>query len=120
MQQGCFLSTANDTSAAFFNQGHFLSHKHEKLPMQLILSGACTWRRAKSPNGLTPKSLNSSLDSVSMGLHQPKMAALVPDDSLFRFAPPKIFIFQAKQAIFHPGKVLPSNALFIDDEAPFP
>ena len=48
------------------------------------------------------------------------MAALVPDDSLLRFAQPEIFIFLTKRAIFHPGLLLPSNALFTDDEAPLP
>ena len=46
------------------------------------------------------------------------MAAVVPDDCLLHFALPKHIIYQTKQVFFHMGKVLPSNALLLDDETP--
>ena len=45
------------------------------------------------------------------------MAALVPDDSLLHFELPRNVIFQAKRVFFNLGKVPPSNALFIGEEA---
>ena len=39
----------------------------------------------------------------SMGLHQPQMAALVPDDSLLCFELPKNIFYQGKRVFFHLG-----------------
>ena len=46
------------------------------------------------------------------------MATVVPDDSRQHFALPKNIIYQTNQVFFHKGKVLPSNALLLDDETP--
>ena len=50
-----------------------------------------------------------------MGLHQPLMAALDPDDRLLHFALPKNIYHQAKRVFFYPGLEPPSNALFMND-----
>ena len=43
-----------------------------------------------------------------MGLHQPHLAELVPDDSLMNFVQPEKISYVAKQVVFH----LQSNNLF--------
>ena len=45
------------------------------------------------------------------------MALLVPDDSLLHFSLLKNSFYNAKQDIFHPGQVLPSNIVFRLDGA---
>ena len=42
-------------------------------------------------------------EKITKSLNGAPSALDDPDDSLLHFAPPIFFIFQAKQAIFHPG-----------------